>query len=99
MEKLQSYLKHLRERAELSQIALSKKAGYSETYCGKVEANERRLSAKALMRFLDALDCSQEDKHYAARLFALQKFPLEFVDLLAMPPLTRAKRKRGKAQP
>jgi transcriptional regulator with XRE-family HTH domain len=90
MESWTDYLRSLRERAGLSQIEVSLKAGLHETYYGKIEAygkvGGRRPSIDALIQILAHLACSAEEQQHALRLFALSRFPLAFVDGLAARP-------------
>jgi transcriptional regulator with XRE-family HTH domain len=55
MDPFLAFLKALRERAGLTQIELSYKAGLSETYYGKIESGERRPSPRVVLELLQAL--------------------------------------------
>ena len=88
METLGGFLKGLRERASLSQEAVSAKAELSETYYGKIEGDKRRPDALTLLRVLAVLDATAAEESAAIRLFTSARFPAAFVVKLqaALPP-------------
>ena len=92
METLGALLKGLRERAAVSQEAVSARAQLSETYYGKIEGNKRRPDALTLLRVLAVLDASQAEELQAIRLFMSAREPAVFLTklqaaLLIRPPL------------
>ena len=83
---LLAFLKALRERAGLTQIELSYRAGLSETYYGKIESGERRASPRVILFLLRALAATTLEEQQAIRLFAESRLPSEFLERLAPRP-------------
>jgi transcriptional regulator with XRE-family HTH domain len=80
---LAAYLRHLRERADRSQMTASKRAGLHETYLSKLEAGGRRPTIGALMDILEALDASVNERREALRLLLEEIAPPAAMALLA----------------
>jgi transcriptional regulator with XRE-family HTH domain len=87
MDPFLDFLKALRERAGLTQIELSYKAGLSETYYGKIESGERRPSPRVVLELLRALAATTLEEQHAIRLFAESRLPSVFLERLAPRPL------------
>jgi transcriptional regulator with XRE-family HTH domain len=87
MDPFLDFLKALRERAGLTQIELSYKAGLSETYYGKIESGERRPSPRVVLELLHALAATTLEEQQAIRLFAESRLPSVFLERLAPRPL------------
>ena len=86
MDPLLEFLKALRERAGLTQIELSFKAGLSETYYGKIESGERRASPRVILELLRALAATTLEEQHAIRLFAESRLPSVFLERLVPTP-------------
>jgi DNA-binding XRE family transcriptional regulator len=59
-----SPLRYLRQRAGLTQTALAKKSGLSQSYIAKVESSERRPSLKAAKKLAGPLGVTPERLMY-----------------------------------
>jgi transcriptional regulator with XRE-family HTH domain len=87
MPPLAALLKALRERAGLSQVEVSLRAGLSETYYGKIEEGKRRPSAPVLLRILATLAGTAAEEEQAIRLFAEARWPTALLERLTPGPL------------
>jgi transcriptional regulator with XRE-family HTH domain len=86
MDPFLAFLKALRERAGLTQIELSYKAGLSETYYGKIESGERRPTPRVVLELLRALAATMLEEEHAIRLYAESRLPSVFLERLAPRP-------------